>query len=227
MGKLIDLTGKRFGRLIVIKRTGTKNKQILWLCKCDCGKEKEISGVSLKRGATVSCGCYRRECELKNLSKNWGKSQITHGLSKTRLYQTWRDMKSRCNNPKNKSYKDYGKRGIKICKEWNESFKSFYDWAISNGYNQKLTIDRIDNNKGYTPQNCRWATPKEQANNRRIVRKVTILGETKTFNEFEKQYGISAQLIHSRYDKGYRDYEVIYNGHLGKKRKKGLVVNAK
>lgn len=225
MGKLIDLIGKRFGRLIVIKRTGTKNKQVLWLCKCDCGKEKEISGVSLKRGATVSCGCYRRECELKNLSQNWGKAPTTHGLSKTRLYQIWRDMKSRCKNRNNKFYKDYGERGVCVCQEWDEDFMNFYKWAMENGYKENLTIDRINVNGNYEPNNCRWATPREQSNNTRIVKKATILGETKTFYEFEKQYGVPAKLMHSRYNKGYRDYEVIYNGHLGKKRKKGLIVN--
>lgn len=216
MGKLIDLTGQRFGRLKVIKRAKRKkNRQVMWICKCDCGNIKEIVGVSLRNGDTRSCGCYRRECELKNLSQNWGKALITHGLSKTKLYRVYTDMKNRCNNTKCKAYKDYGQRGIKVCDEWQEDFMSFYNWAIKSGYKDELSIDRIDNNKGYSPDNCRWATKRQQANNTRLTKKVTILGETKTFYEFEKQYGIPAQLMHSRYNKGFRDDKVVYNGHLG------------
>lgn len=213
--KGLDLTGKRFGRLLVLKDTGEKKKrQKVWLCQCDCGNTKKVITSYLTSGDIKSCGCYRKESELKNLSKIWGKPR-THGLSKTKLYRVYSDMKNRCNNTKCKAYKDYGQRGIKVCDEWQENFMNFYDWAIKSGYKDELSIDRIDNNKGYSPDNCRWATQREQANNTRLTKKVTILGETKTFYEFEKQYGIPAQLMHSRYNKGFRDEKVIYNGNLG------------
>lgn len=223
MGKSLDLIGKRFGRLTVIDKIGTskKTRQCIWLCKCDCGNEKEVPTSYLTSGDTTSCGCYRKECELKNLSKFWGKPR-THGLSKTRIYQIWADMKDRCNNINSLSYKDYGKRGIKVCNEWLNDFMNFYKWAMNNGYNEKLTIDRIDVNGNYEPNNCRWASWKLQANNKRTSRKITIYGETKTAYEFEKQYGIKAHLLIDRYDKGYRDDKLVYKGNLGHFRKTNL-----
>lgn len=210
-----NLIGERFGRLIVIKEKGrNKRRQKIWLCKCDCGKEKEIPTSYLTSGDTTSCGCYRKECEIKNLSKTWGKPR-THGLSNTRLYQIWADMKDRCYNIKSVSYKDYGERGVKVCDEWINDFVCFYNWAIKNGYNDTLSIDRINVNGNYEPNNCRWTTSKEQANNKRNTRKITIYGETKTAYEFEKQYGIKAHLLIDRYNKGYRDDKLIYEGHLG------------
>lgn len=124
-------------------------------------------------------------------------------------------MKERCENEKNQSYKNYGARGIKVCQEWLIDFMNFYNWAINNGYKSNLTLDRIDVNGNYNPKNCRWANSKEQANNKRNTRKITIYGETKTAYEFEKQYQIKALLLLRRYDKGYRDDKLIYKGNLG------------
>ncbi len=220
--KGVDLTNKRFGRLTVIKYVETdKNRKKLWLCLCDCGNKKIVPTTYLTRGDTTSCGCYRKECELRNLSKFWGKPK-THGLSKTRIYQIWADMKDRCNNKNNQFYKNYGKRGIKVCEDWLTNFMNFYNWAINNGYTSKLTIDRIDVDGNYEPNNCRWATWKEQANNKRVTRKIVIYEEKKSAYEFEKQYGIKAHVLIDRYDKGYRDDKLIYKGNLGHFRKTNL-----
>lgn len=160
MGKLIDLTGQRFGRLTVIERVGTsKNGNALWDCKCDCGNTAVVRGASLKNGITRSCGCLIAE-STKNRN-------TTHCLSKTRLYRIWANMKDRCLNSNTREYPYYGGRGITVCDEWKNDFQAFYNWAMANSYQDHLSIDRIDNDKGYTPDNCRWATHSEQMYNRR------------------------------------------------------------
>lgn len=215
----LNLTGKRFGRLVVLKDTGKREKsQKVWMCKCDCGNTKEVITSYLTSGDTKSCGCYRKECELKNLGEFWGKPK-THGLSKTRVYRIWIDMNARCEKKNNKAYKHYGERGIKVCKEWKENFLSFYNWAIKNGYKDELSIDRINVNGNYEPNNCRWADAKTQGNNKRNTRKIKIFNEVKTAYDFEKQYGIKAYLLLDRYDKGYRDDKLIYKSNLSHFRK--------
>lgn len=167
MGKQIDMTGQRFGRLIVMAAAGVSHDgRTLWRCKCDCGNEIVTRGKDLRQGKVNSCGCARRE----HCSERMKKINTKHGLRKSRLYCVWRDMKVRVMNPNHKSYGRYGGRGITICEEWLD-YKRFYDWAMSSGYNPdaafgECTLDRINNDGNYEPGNCRWVDLKVQANNR-------------------------------------------------------------
>ncbi len=160
-----NLTGKRFGKLLVLFRHGSKSNQPLWFCRCDCGVEKDVQGNAMRRGYTKSCGCWR--VEMPSVLK------VTHGMSMrknrpSRLYLVWAGMKNRCHNPNQPHYPRYGGLGIKVCDEWRGSFAAFYkDMGEPPQDGQRWTLDRIDVYKGYQPDNVRWATYKQQQANKR------------------------------------------------------------
>lgn len=192
MGKFQDLTGQQFGRLIVIECAGkNKNNHYQWLCECTCEKHtrKIVSGGNLKQGYVKSCGCLSENCV-----------HIKHGFSREKIYTTYRHMKDRCLNPKSQCYKDYGGRGIIVHEKWlgKNGFINFYNWAMENGYNDSLSLDRIDNNKGYSPDNCRWANQHTQNCNKRNNHYVEINGEIKSVKEWCDIYGISTHTFYYR-----------------------------
>jgi hypothetical protein len=199
-----DLTGKRFGRLVVLASEGyhEKSHSVQWKCRCDCGKEKIVLGGNLKTGKTVSCGCY--SSEQKSL-RSW-----KHGIgNENRLFRIWAGIKQRCYNPNVRNYKRYGARGITMCDEWLDSFLTFQKWALENGYSDNLSIDRIDNNGNYCPENCRWTSTKKQNNNRGTTVFITYKGETHSVAEWSEITGIHASTLAQRKRNGWSDVECL------------------
>lgn len=197
MAKAINLAGRRFGRLTAIERVASPKAQAQWRCVCDCGKETVVRSQDLRNGHTKSCGCYGLEVSVSHTP-----SFSTHKESKSRLYRVWIGIKGRCNNCKNKDYSYYGGRGIKVCPEWDKSYLAFRDWALASGYRDDLTIDRIDVNGSYCPENCRWVDMKTQMNNTRANRKITQNGETRTMTEWAERTGIAYETIRYRATSG-------------------------
>lgn len=206
MGKLIDLTGQRFGHLTVIELKGfDKYHESMWMCVCTCGKVVVVRGSALRSGHTVSCGCYRIQI-LKQCHSNRLKRLDNH--SKTRLFSIWQKMRFRCENPKDRHYQLYGGRGIKVCEEWN-SWENFYKWAMESGYQEELTIDRIDNDGDYMPQNCRWVSMKVQNNNKRSNITLTYNGYTRTVAQWSVIMGIGASTLYARKKLGWSDEDIL------------------
>ena len=193
--KRINLTGKRFGRLLIQEYSHTnKHRKAVWKCLCQCGKTVIVNGSSLRNGRTKSCGCFRSERSME--------ANIKHGLSKSRLYSVWALMKDRCLRKKSNAYKNYGGRGISICEEWL-GFKPFMEWALTNGYQENLTIERKDNNDNYCPENCTWILKSEQAKNSRNLKFIIFNGEKKFLAEWAKIIGIDRRTISARLKRGW------------------------
>lgn len=186
-----DMTGKRFGRLTVIEPAFVDARgEWHWACKCDCGNLKTVAGNKLRSGNTRSCGCLQTE--------ERGKGKITHHKTDTKLYIIWLNMKARCGNPKNTMYYRYGGRGITVCQEWIHDFAEFMKWAESAGYQEGLSIERIDVEKGYSPENCRWIQKKDQWLNRSDSHRLTAFGKTQTMKEWSEETGIKLDTIERR-----------------------------
>lgn len=197
MSYRINLTGQKFGRLSVLSYAGQRGRRrTMWKCQCDCGNVVEVEATHLRAGHTKSCGCITKENARKMNYKN--------GLSNSRLNTSYRNMINRCYRKTGDMFRLYGGRGIKVCDNWlpaNNGFVNFCEWAISNGYSDCLTLDRIDNNKGYSPGNCRWADKYQQANNRRNNYYLKIGGEIDTVGNWARKLDVSYwNLLH--YAKG-------------------------
>ena len=201
MARYKDIKNNRFGKLTAISFEYTKNEKSFWKCRCDCGNEKIVRADHLISGHTQSCGCITKT-EHKA-------THITHNKSNTKLYAIWCSIKQRCFYKKSSNYKNYGGRGISICDEWKENFKTFYDWSINNGYKEGLSIDRIDVNGNYCPENCRWATITEQANNKRNNIQIEFNGVKKTISYWAKETGLSRETIYKRIYKGWNTKDAL------------------
>ncbi len=207
MAKPSDLCGKKFSRLTVIKKAGkTKaNKTVYW-CLCDCGMGIKVVGSSLVSGNTNSCGCLQRERTGAAAKVH----SLKHGLSRHPLYTVWIDINRRCHDPRDTTYARYGARGISVCEEWRNDFMSFYFWAINNGWQKGLEIDRFpDNDGGYNPNNCRVTTRKKNCNNKGNNVLLEIDGVTKTAAEWAEQFGIHRSILARRIGLGIKGMEAI------------------
>lgn len=205
-----NLVGMRFGRLVVESRAEDKvqksgYREVMWSCICDCGNSKVVRGKSLTSGVTSSCGCLAKERVASMASKH-------HGFG-TRLYAVWNSMRQRCNNPNNAAYHNYGGRGISICEEWGD-FASFRDWSYQSGYNDSLpkgecTLDRIDVDRDYSPDNCRWISMKDQCLNKRNMVYLTYNGATNTLMKWSELTGVKYCTIWKRYKSGMSPERIL------------------
>ena len=196
----MEYKGKRFGKWTVIGETeGYSN----WYCECDCGTRRYVPRYTLLKGTSKSCGCSRYTG-----SHSIGERTRKHGDFGTKLYGVWAAMKRRCYNPNTKFYHDYGGRGITVCDEWQE-YIPFKEWALANGYEEGLTIDRIDVNGNYCPENCRWVTQREQCNNTRKTRFVEYNGKKYTMRDIADITGLKIRTIQGRYERGWTPEQIF------------------
>lgn len=208
-----DLTGMTFGELTVLllsfDEPGKKKK---WLCRCSCGNECVVSGSNLVSGHTKRCSACGYKVTAQKVT--------THGHTGTKLYQTWNTMKNRCNNPNVKSYSDYGARGIRVCDEWDNSAR-FIEWALKSGYKEGMEIDRIDTDGDYCPENCRWVSRLENANNKRNNKFITHDGMTKTLAEWSRYYDVNYKSLSRNILKGYSLIEAVERIRSGERTHRG------
>jgi hypothetical protein len=192
MKKKFDLTGEVFYRLTVLAEAPRKAQchSTRWLCRCECGTVKTYTSDQLRKGRVKSCGCLR--------SENLSMARRKHDESKTRLYKKWTGIITRCYNPKCKSYKNYGGRGITMCEEWRNSYEAFRDWALAHGFREGLQIDRIDTNGNYCPSNCRWITSKQNQRNRTNNRLLTAFGVTQPMSVWCEEFDINEGTLRKR-----------------------------
>ena len=197
-----DLTGKKFGKLTVIKSLGLDtHSEMNWECVCDCGNKYIAKSYSLRKGTTKQC----KECAIKQMSENSRKYVV---FSK-RLKECYVNMKTRCTNKNQDPFNRYVNRGIELCEEWENDYNKFQTWALNNGYSETLTLDRIDNNKGYYPENCRWVTRREQANNRRTSLFLIYKGKKDTLANWARNLNIPYNYIQYRVYKGKTLEEIV------------------
>lgn len=193
--------GDIYGQLTIIGDKGIVNGNRHVQVRCDCGNESETRLAYLRSGNKKSCGCMWRKVIKERNTK--------HGDSNSLLYRVYSGMKERCFSKNHKSYRNYGGRGITVCEEWKDSYDSFKDWALSNGYKEKLTLDRVDNNGNYSPENCRWTTYSEQNRNTRTTVKITVDGETKSLSDWCEINGINYNTAHTRIARGWNPAEAV------------------
>jgi hypothetical protein len=201
MGRKVNLINQNFGRLTVIREIGTnKNRRVIWECLCECGAITKVVGRDLRNGHTKSCGCYRAELSTKKFRK--------HGKHNSAEYNSWRLLKNRCLNPNDQRFAEYGGRGIKVCDPWIDSFENFYA-DMGPKPSPQHSIDRIDVNGHYSPENCRWASCEEQANNTSRNVFVTHLGQTQTLAQWARELNINYNTLNNRYKRGWDSVRIL------------------
>lgn len=228
MGIIKDLTGQNFNRWTVIEYSGKdKYNNALWLCECNCENKTRriVNGNNLRRGISTSCGCLQKELARENCiernERTGAQYAKKHGLRYTRIYAIWSGMIDRCYRKKNKKYKDYGGRGIRVCDEWRNDVNAFYNWAMNNGYDNNFSIDRINNDSNYEPNNCRWTTVDKQVNNRRYNRIYTYNNKSQTLKQWADEYNINYHTLISRLDKLDWDFEKALTTPIKQTKKRG------
>lgn len=205
MTKAKDLTGKKFNRLEAVEPIGRSPKgAVIWKFSCECGNTHEAVGWKVSTGHTKSCGCYKSERAARHARTL---HEEKHGMSKTRPYRIWHGMRQRCQNPNNKKYELYGGSGVEVCDRWND-FSNFWE-DMKNGYSDDLSLDRIDGDGDYEPENCRWATDREQAENSDNAHKIEIDGEKKTIKMWCKEFGVNVNTARVRIHRGWDDEEAV------------------
>lgn len=211
-----DYTGLKFNKLTVISYYGKRNGSTVWLCKCDCENMTYQSISKMRLGYIKSCGCWKNEAAKQKMTK--------HGLYKTPEYHIWESIKQRCCNKNSKPYKDYGGRGIFVCDEWKNNPKAFCEWAKTHGYKKGLEIDRINNNMGYSPDNCRFVDRKIQSLNKRSNIFITYNGITDNICSWAKRLGVNYQLLHYRLKRGWSVEKTLTTPPLNQKKSQEITL---